>query len=74
MIIVDNDDKEITKLRKELSIRFEMKDLGEHHFIGLEVQNVKDDIFSHQESYVKKTINRKIWLEWKQEVLHPTWC
>ena len=36
-----------------------MKDLGEfHHFLGLEVENVKDVILISQEGYAKKIIDR----------------
>jgi len=44
-------------LRVELSMRFEMRDLGElHHFLGLEVDNVNDDTFVFQEGCAKKII------------------
>ena len=35
-----------------------MNDLGEHHFLGLEVENVKDSIHVSQEGYAKKIIER----------------
>ena len=35
-----------------------MNDLGEHHFLGLEVENVKDSIHVSQEGYTKKIIDR----------------
>jgi len=58
MIITDNDDGEIEKFRVKLFIWFEMNDLGEHHFLGLEVENVKDSIHVSQEGYAKKIIER----------------
>jgi hypothetical protein len=46
MIVTGNNDEEITRLRTELSIRFEMKDLGElSHFLGFEVSSLKGGIF-----------------------------
>lgn len=59
MIITGNNEQEVAKLRAELSIRFEMKDLGElSHFLGLEVKYVKDGIFLSQESYARKLVDR----------------
>ncbi|XP_043720816.1 uncharacterized mitochondrial protein AtMg00810-like [Telopea speciosissima] len=59
MIITGNDEGEVAKLRAELSIRFEMKDLGElNHFLGLEVEKVNDGIFLSQKGYAKKLIER----------------
>lgn len=52
MIVSGNDEKEIAKLRSELSIQFEMKELGElSHFLGLEVENLNDGSFAFQRSY-----------------------
>ena len=59
MIIIRNDAREVAKLQVKLSIRFEMKDLGEHHFLGLEVENVKNDILISQKGYEKKYMYRK---------------
>ncbi|XP_043714849.1 uncharacterized mitochondrial protein AtMg00810-like [Telopea speciosissima] len=59
MIITGNDEGEVAKLRAELSIRFEMRDLGElNHFLGLEVEKVNDGIFLSQKGYAKKLIER----------------
>lgn len=59
MIITNNDDEEVVKLRVELSIRFRIKDLGElSHFLSLEVESMKDEIFVSQKSYAKKIVNK----------------
>ncbi|KAJ3673974.1 hypothetical protein LUZ60_005966 [Juncus effusus] len=59
MIITDNDEGEVARLRGKLSIRFEMKDLGElSHFLGLEVEGLKDGYFVSQTSYAGKLIEK----------------
>lgn len=59
MSITNNDKIEISKLRSDLSLRFEMKVLGELNiFLGLEVMNTKECIFISQTSYGKKNIIR----------------
>ena len=57
LIITGNDEGEVARLRGELSIRFEMKDLGElSHFLGLEVEGLKDEYFVSQTGYADKLI------------------
>jgi hypothetical protein len=59
MIITGNDEGEVARLRGELSIRFEMKDLGElSHFLGLEVEGLKDGYFVSQTGYAGKLIEK----------------
>lgn len=59
MIVTGNDDVEVAKLWTKLSIHFEMKDLGElNHFLGLEVEFVKDGIFISQMGSAKKIVNK----------------
>jgi hypothetical protein len=59
MIVTGNNDEEITKLQIELSIRFEMKDLGElSHFLGLEVSSLMGGIFVSQQGYAEKLVGR----------------
>jgi len=59
MIVTGNDNGEIAKLRAELSVWFEMKDLGElSHFLGFEVSSLKGGIFVSQQSYAKKLVGR----------------
>ncbi|KAK4420060.1 Retrovirus-related Pol polyprotein from transposon TNT 1-94 [Sesamum alatum] len=59
MIITGNHDDEVGKLRGELSTQFKMKDLGMLSlFLGLEVKNMKHEIFLSQEGFVKKLVTR----------------
>ncbi|GKA68228.1 putative RNA-directed DNA polymerase [Tanacetum coccineum] len=53
MIITGNDKEEITKLKKNLFTKFEMKDLGRlKYFLGIEVLRSKQGIFMYQKNYV----------------------
>ncbi|XP_074377149.1 secreted RxLR effector protein 161-like [Apium graveolens] len=57
MIITGNNEQEINKLKDELAIRFEMKNLGElKHFLGLEISRCKEGILVSQGQYAKKII------------------
>ncbi|XP_070024854.1 uncharacterized mitochondrial protein AtMg00810-like [Nicotiana sylvestris] len=59
MIITGNNEDEVARLQDELSIRFDIKKLGElHHFLGLEVTNMNKWIFVTQEGYAKKLVDR----------------
>lgn len=59
LIITGNDDNEVAKLQEELSIRFDMKHLGQlSHFVGLDVENMKDGIFATQKTYAEKLVQR----------------
>ncbi|KAG6468609.1 hypothetical protein ZIOFF_073298 [Zingiber officinale] len=59
MVITGNNEREIKKLQDELSVRFDMKSLGElRHFIGLEVENREDGIFVSQKGYAMKLVER----------------
>lgn len=59
LIITGNNDDEISKLQEELSIRFDMKRLGQlSHFLGLIVENMKDGIFVTQKTYAEKLVER----------------
>ena len=63
MIITDNDDEEVNNFQVKLS-----KDLGEHHhFLGLYVETVKDDIFISQVDYAKKITER---FDLKEQEVH----
>ena len=58
MIITGDDNAEITRLRNDLSVRFEMKNLGEAQcFLGLEVKK-SDGYFLSQRRYATSLINR----------------
>lgn len=59
MIVTGDNTEEISKLRDELAIRFEMKNLGElSHFLGLEVEKGSDGIFVSQKHYASKLVER----------------
>ncbi|KAK8940855.1 hypothetical protein KSP39_PZI009825 [Platanthera zijinensis] len=59
MIITGNSEEEVARLRAELAIRFEMKDLGElHHFLGLEVERKESGILICQKGYAERIVNR----------------
>nr|DAD30117.1 TPA_asm: hypothetical protein HUJ06_031585 [Nelumbo nucifera] len=58
MIIMGNNNTEMTRLRDDLSIRFEMKSLGEAScFLGLEVEE-SNDYFISQKGYAAGLLNR----------------
>ncbi|CAL1355517.1 unnamed protein product [Linum trigynum] len=53
LIVTGDDEEEINRTRINLSIRFQMKELGElKHFLGLEVEKREDDLFLSQRRYV----------------------
>ena len=53
MIITSDDKEEISKLQKQLSAKFEMKNLGGlKYFLGIEVSRSKQGIFLSQRKYV----------------------
>ncbi|KAG6471062.1 hypothetical protein ZIOFF_072158 [Zingiber officinale] len=59
MVITRNNEREIEKLQDELSVRFDMKSLGElRHFLDLEVENREDGIFVSQKGYAMKLVER----------------
>ncbi|KAK8926585.1 hypothetical protein KSP39_PZI019006 [Platanthera zijinensis] len=59
MIITGNSEEEVARLRAELAIRFEMKDLGElHHFLGLEVERKESGILICQKGYAERIVNQ----------------
>ncbi|WVZ78229.1 LOW QUALITY PROTEIN: hypothetical protein U9M48_025977 [Paspalum notatum var. saurae] len=59
LIITGDNTEEIQRIRDNLSIRFQMKELGElKHFLGLEVEHTKDGIFLGQQKYAKDLLQR----------------
>lgn len=59
MIITGSDEEQIAQLRKELAIRFEMKNLGEaKYFLGLEIEKLMDGYFVSQSRYAKNLLNQ----------------
>ena len=59
MIIIGDDEDEIHRIRENLVVRFQMKELGElKHFLGLEVDQVKDGLFLCQHKYAKDLLQK----------------
>lgn len=59
LIITGDDKDEIQRTRKNLSVRFQMKELGElKHFLGLEVERTEAGIFLGQQKYAKDIIQK----------------
>ena len=53
MIITGDDSKEITRLQEQLTIEFEMTNLGGlKYFLRIEVARSKHDIFLSQQKYI----------------------
>jgi hypothetical protein len=60
-ILVCNDQNKLLHIKKELSQKFEMKDLGElHFFLGMEVERNRDQRILHinQIKYLKEILKR----------------
>ena len=54
LIITGDHDKEISEIRANLLVRFQKNELGElKHFLGLEIQRTKEEIFFCQQKYAK---------------------
>ncbi|KAK3042181.1 hypothetical protein RJ639_001301 [Escallonia herrerae] len=61
MIITGNNEDEISRLKNDLSIRFEMKNLGEVGcFLGLEVERSEDGFFVSQKGYAKNLFTKAL--------------
>ncbi|CAA0842723.1 Uncharacterized mitochondrial protein AtMg00810 [Striga hermonthica] len=59
MIITGDDEAEISKLKNELSTRFEMKNLGEAGcFLGLEIEKSDEGYFVSQRGYARELVQR----------------
>nr|CAD1817267.1 unnamed protein product [Ananas comosus var. bracteatus] len=59
LIITGDDEEEINSTRENLSICFQMKELGElRHFLRLEVEHIKDGLFLCQQKYAKDLLQR----------------
>jgi Reverse transcriptase (RNA-dependent DNA polymerase) len=52
LIITGDSEDEILRTKENLSVRFQMKELGQlKHFLGLEVDHTEEGIFLHQQKY-----------------------
>jgi len=66
LIITGDYSKEIQRTRENLSVRFQMKELGElKHFLGLEVERTKEGLFLGQQKYAKDFLQRYRMLDCK---------
>ena len=52
LIIIRDDEAKLDQIKGNLSIHFQMKELGElRHFLGLEVERTKEGLFLCQQKY-----------------------
>ena len=59
LLIMTKDDEELTSFKRELTARFEMKDLGEiKRFLGMEIEHESNDIKIHQANYIRMLLHR----------------
>ncbi|WOH04396.1 hypothetical protein DCAR_0623805 [Daucus carota subsp. sativus] len=66
LIITGDDIDEIERTRSNLSVRFQMKELGElKHFLGLEIEQTKDGLFLCQLKYARDLLGKFGMLECK---------
>ncbi|KAL5573132.1 hypothetical protein UlMin_022729 [Ulmus minor] len=66
LIITDDDEVEILQTKENLSVRFQMKELGQlKHFLGLKVDRTQEGIFLCQQKYAKDLMKRFGMLECK---------
>jgi hypothetical protein len=66
LIINGNYSEEIQRTRENLSVWFQMKELGElNHFLGLEVERTKEGILLGQQKYAKDLLQRFGMLDYK---------
>ncbi|KAE8704478.1 hypothetical protein F3Y22_tig00110450pilonHSYRG00264 [Hibiscus syriacus] len=66
LIITGDDEAEILQTKENLSVRFQMKELGQlKHFLGLEVDRTHEGIFLCQQKYAKDLLKRFGMLECK---------
>ncbi|KAM1753554.1 hypothetical protein ACFX12_006125 [Malus domestica] len=66
LIITGDDEVEILRTKENLSVRFQIKELGQlKHFLGLEVDRTQEGIFLCQQKYAKDLLKRFGMLECK---------
>ena len=66
LIITGDDVEEICQTKENLSVHFEMKELGQlKHFLGLEVGHTHEGIFLYQQKYAKDFLKKFGMLECK---------
>ena len=58
-LIMTEDDGELTSLKRELTTRFEMKDMREiKWFLGMEIEHESNDIKIYQVNYIRTLLHR----------------
>ena len=58
-LIMTKDDEELTSLKRELTIRFEMKDMREvKRFLEMKIEHEFNDIKIHQANYIHTLLHR----------------
>ena len=66
LIITGDDIREIQQTRENLSVRFQMTEIGElKHFLGLEVDRTKEGLFLCQQKYTRDILQKFGMLECK---------
>ncbi|KAL5580804.1 hypothetical protein UlMin_013246 [Ulmus minor] len=66
LIITGDDEAKILRTKENLSVHFQMKELGQlKHFLGLEVDSTQEGIFLCQQKYSKDLLKRFGMLECK---------
>jgi len=59
LLIMTEDDGELTSLKRGLTTRFEMKDMREvKRFLGMEIEHESNDIKIHQADYIRTLLHR----------------
>lgn len=59
LIITGDNVEEMSRTRKNLMVRFQMKELGElKHFLGLEIDQVKEGLFLCQQKYTRDLLQK----------------
>ena len=59
LIITVDYEEEIFRTKENLSVRFQMKELGQlKHFLGIEVDHTQEGIFLHQQKYSKDLLKK----------------
>lgn len=56
LVVTGDDVEEIDRIRKKLSVRFQMKELK--HFMGLEIDRVREDLFLCQQKYTRDLLQK----------------
>ena len=59
LIITGDDEREISRTKENLSVRFQMKELGElKHFLGLEIDRTNGGLLLCQQKYAKDLLQK----------------